>query len=49
MKPAPTLPRTYDLAAMRGWQTVRLDRIKNPVLADSKKPAPAKLVLPKAA
>jgi len=49
MKPAPSILRQYDLAAMRGWQTIRLDRRKTPVLQQSKTFAPASVVLKKAA
>lgn len=30
MKPTPSIYRMYDLAAMRGWRTIRLDRIAAP-------------------
>lgn len=36
MKPTPTIYRVYDLAAMRGWRTIRLDRMAAPKVQQGK-------------
>ncbi len=49
MKPAPKLKRVYDLAAMRGWHTIRHDRSVTVGLQRAPSFIPAKRFLPKAA
>lgn len=49
MKPTPTIYRVYDLAAMRGWRTIRLDRIAAPKAQQGKSFSMPLHELPKAA